>query len=501
MSSPRSCARTAIASVFVASSASSPTTAFKKKLYALDPKRARQEVLTQRTRKRVRVVSAEPRDLERDVRQLLADKVSGNQVGIWLLVPEHLRLGTWDLLCGWSGQPGASVAPRMAMHLVNEAAMCLCSLRNERTLSQKGFELANGLAFVPTDTAIHELLEPHSVAEAQTLQVGLGKLRRQAGHFPGRVLALDPHRMISQSKRQMRRHRFGIDQKPVKMAQGFFLLDCESTQPVCFTLASAAASAVEMTSSTLDLAAEILGPGRPSEPKPLVLADKEHYSLELMVAARQAGNFDLLCAVPAFDRCVRRWQSVPQASFTEQWPGYATATSEFRFEHAPDIPFFEFVQRTGTKPANFHYQGFLCTAPLDELYSLAQGYPQRWTIESFFKSHQALGWKRAGTPNLNIRYAQMSFALLAQAACDGLRKRLGPPFHDWDALHLARNLFHCLDGDIRVHSDTIVVTFYNAPNAPLLRSRFEGLPAKLIASGICPTIPWLYDFKLDFRFR
>jgi hypothetical protein len=38
--------------------------------------------------------------------QLLADKVSGNLVGLWLLIPEHLRLGTWDLLCGWSGQSG-----------------------------------------------------------------------------------------------------------------------------------------------------------------------------------------------------------------------------------------------------------------------------------------------------------------------------------------------------------------------------------------------------------
>ena len=34
---------------------------------------------------------------------LLADKVSGNLLGIFLLVPEHLRLGTWDLLRTWSG--------------------------------------------------------------------------------------------------------------------------------------------------------------------------------------------------------------------------------------------------------------------------------------------------------------------------------------------------------------------------------------------------------------
>jgi hypothetical protein len=43
------------------------------------------------------------------VRQLLADKISGNQVGIWLLAPEHLRLGTWDLLCAWSQCDGQTL--------------------------------------------------------------------------------------------------------------------------------------------------------------------------------------------------------------------------------------------------------------------------------------------------------------------------------------------------------------------------------------------------------
>jgi hypothetical protein len=27
------------------------------------------------------------------------------------------------------------------------------------------------------------------------------------------------------------------------------------------------------------------------------------------------------------------------------------------------------------------------------------------------------------------------------------------------------------------------------------------LPNKLISQGINPKIPWLYDFKLDFRFK
>jgi hypothetical protein len=55
---------------------------------------------TQRTKKGTRGEPCDPASLERGVRQLLADKVSGNLVGLWLLIPEHLRLGTWDLLCG-----------------------------------------------------------------------------------------------------------------------------------------------------------------------------------------------------------------------------------------------------------------------------------------------------------------------------------------------------------------------------------------------------------------
>jgi hypothetical protein len=36
---------------------------------------------------------ADPLSLERGVRQMLADKVSGDMVGLWLLAPKHLRLG------------------------------------------------------------------------------------------------------------------------------------------------------------------------------------------------------------------------------------------------------------------------------------------------------------------------------------------------------------------------------------------------------------------------
>jgi len=56
------------------------------------------------------------------VRQLLADKISGNMVGLWLLIPEHLRLGTWQLVRGWTGQPGERIAPRIARQWIQEAA-------------------------------------------------------------------------------------------------------------------------------------------------------------------------------------------------------------------------------------------------------------------------------------------------------------------------------------------------------------------------------------------
>ncbi len=111
----------------------------------------------------------------------------------------------------------------MALHLVHEAALCVNGLRSERSLTQKGFELSNGLPFVPTDYAIHELLGRHTIAQAQALQVALGKIRRASGHFEGRLLGIDPHRIKSSTKRQMRRHRFSAPAKSAQNGAMFFL--------------------------------------------------------------------------------------------------------------------------------------------------------------------------------------------------------------------------------------------------------------------------------------
>ena len=103
--------------------------------------------------------------------------------------------------------------------------------------------------------------------------------------------------------------------------------------------------------------------------------------------------------------------------------------------------------------------------------------------------------------NLNIRYGQMTMALIAQAVLHRLRCRLGRPYSEWDAAHLAQSLLAGLEGDVRVSGNRIVVTYYNAPNVDQLRTHYEGLPERLSAEGTDSRVPWLYDYELDFRFR
>lgn len=432
------------------------------------------------------------------MRQLLADKISGNQLGLWLLVPEHLRLGTWDLLRGWTGGATPDVEPRLALQLVHEAALCVTGVRQGRSLSQKGFEVAHGLPFVATDQAIHDLLAAHSVEQAQRLQIALGKLRRASGHFPGQLLAIDPHRIHSSSKRQMVRFRDDPRLKAVKVAQTFFCLDAHSHQPLCFTCASSARTVAQATPELLQMAQTILNPvGEP----PLLMADCEHFNRELIEQIRRDTPFDLLVPMPNQKARQKQCAKLSANQFTPHWAGFATTKQPFGWSHGTTRPLYEIIQRSGERPQDFHYKSFLATADRPEVPDLSVHYPQRWHVEEFFNFNQALGWQRAGTLNLNIRYGHMTLALVAQAVVHQFRQRLGAPFATWDATHLAKDVFCGLEGDVRVQDDTIVVTYYNAPNVQLLREHYEHLPAKLNAQKVNPQIPWLYNFKLDFRFK
>jgi hypothetical protein len=497
-SSPKNSANVAFVPASGPSTASSNSSAYKKKLYQFHPQRPPVEVETFRTLRKTRREKVDHLSVERGVRQLLADKISGNMVGLWLLAPEHLRLGTWDLLTHWAGPSPSDLSSRTALQLVHEAALGIVHLRTARTLSQKGFELLNGLPFVASDQSVHDLLSAHTVEHAQELQLTLGCLRRALGHFQGRLLAIDPHRLHSSSKRQMPRHQGKTTDRSHKVSTTFFCLDVDTHQPVCFLLASSSMTVNQMTPPLLRLAALILNPA--AESKPLVLADNEHYTDELFQFVSQS-PFDFMVPMRNTKPLAASLKAIPQQQFQPQWAGWATTHRPFHFKKHPENPYCQLVQRSGEAPTKFHYKAFLATHYRDEVIDLAINYPQRWHVEEFFNAYQSLGWKRAGTMNLNIRFGQMSMALMAQTVCDQLRKRLGNPFASWDAAHFASAIFRGIDGDIRVSDNTIVVTLYNAPQPELLKKHYENLPKILEHDNVDPRIPWLYNFKLDFRFR
>lgn len=442
---------------------------------------------------------ADPTSLERGVRQLLADRVSGNMLGLWLLVPEHLRLGSWDVVCRWAQEPTQCVQPRLALQLVHEAALCISGMRQSRQLSQRGFESLNGLPFIASDQAIHDLLAAHTVADGEALQIHLGMLRRARGHYLAKTLAIDPHRMRSYSKRVMRLYCGDTVSRPVKVSQVFFCLDTDTGQPVCFTIGSAAMSVYHATPGLLRLAADVFS-GSLQE-KPLVLADTEHYVGELLKHVQTCTPFDLLVLMPKGPAQQAQLQAIEENSFTPRWAGFATTKRPYQMTKGLSGPVVQYVQRSGERSEEYHFKAFLSTRDGDEVEDLTRAYPQRWHVEEFFNAHQALGWKRAGTMNLNIRYGHMSMALIAQAVLHQFRQRVGPPWSQWDARHLADAVFRGIDGDLRVSGDTILVTLYNVPSADKLRPHYEGLPEKLGAERINPCIPWLYGYKLDFRFK
>lgn len=96
--------------------------ASKKKLYKFRPKEPVKKIETHYTKELKKTISVYSVSVERDVRQMLADKISGTLVGLWLLLPQHLRLGTWDLLTAWSGCSAANaIEPRLALQMVHES--------------------------------------------------------------------------------------------------------------------------------------------------------------------------------------------------------------------------------------------------------------------------------------------------------------------------------------------------------------------------------------------
>lgn len=376
------------------------------------------------------------------------------------------------------------------MQIVNEAALCSNRVRKSNYITHQGFELLNGLGFLVTDGQVHDLLDKHTVSEAQSLQESLAMIRLNNGHYKGELIAIDPHRIVSTSQRIMQKKKKQPEEPSRKMVQTFFALDTQTGQPIGCGIGSPGANTTQATIDLLNMAQLV-------NKNALILADKEHFTEHLIRNIDQDSDFEFL--VPAIS--TERIREIERSqTYQPKWAGYAIAETMFNFAGHKE-KYRLISQREGETTKDYIYKSFLTLSSIPATELLTEMYQERWSIEDFFNFDGAMGFDRASTFNLNIRYGKMSLALLAQAATYELRKKLPKPYNRWNSTHLADGVFTKMDGDIRVKDDTIIVTCYNAPKELNLQNNYHGLPAKLISEGINPKIPWLYDYKLDFRFK
>ena len=272
-----------------------------------------------------RPVDSDPLSIERGVRQRLADKIGDNLCGLWLLVPEHLRLGTWDLLRAWTGQSAERMEPRLALQLVHEAALCSNGLARGALPDDPRVRDPQRASFPGGGRSRTRRAGCPQRRRSRELQVSLGKLRRASGHYAGQLLLIDPHRAPSFSQRHLRKRSKERGSKPIKMAQTFFCLD-SGGQPLCFTTANSSRTVSQATPELLRMAAAILAP---LPARTLVAADTEHFTAELFDHVKGETPFDLVVPLPHRQRDQRRWREMPAEAFTRHWAGYATAVQPY----------------------------------------------------------------------------------------------------------------------------------------------------------------------------
>jgi hypothetical protein len=464
---------------------------FKKKLHLLNPNKPSIKIEYHKTKREIREKAAKPISIEHEVRKLLSRRISGRYLGLWLLIPEHLRLGSWDIIKSWSKGNDNGIEPRLSMQMVHESALCINGLRHKRSLCHQGFEVLNGLPFIATDKSIHDLLESHTVSESQLLQIALAKLRRVKGHYNSGLFALDPHRIETYSNRVMPAKKSNRRSKSKKVMQIFFSVDAISGQPLGFTIGSSAVTTGKATLELLEMMELALStPG-------FVLADSEHATSKILSAFSINKQFDILMPMPRTGKIKEIIRSI---KYENKWAGYALGETEYTMKGV-NSELTLIVQRSGEVENEYEYKPFITTGKNDSVKILTEDYPERWTIEEFFNFEAAMGWNRASTMNLNIRYGKMSHALISQAVTYELRKKLPKPYRIWTAKHLSDTLFQEIEGDVRVKDDTIIVTYYNFPKEINIQKYYENLPEKLLAEGVDPRVPWLYNFKVDFRFK
>jgi len=466
---------------------------FKKKLYELNPDKQPKAVVIQQSKREIRNTAVTTQSNERHVREILSNKLSGTQLGLWLLVPEYLRLGVWDLLKGcFSKTTDDDLNARIGLQLVNESALCVNRIRQRGSLCNQGFSLVNGLSFLCADESVHELLDINTVQTYEQMQITLMQLRSLENHYSDRqIIALDPHRINSATKRIMPHKKKRPNEAAHKMMQTFFAVDAFTGQPLGFTLGSSGKNCSPATIQLMNMIEQ----GGIKEA--LFVADKEHFSQEITDYFYKHPTFDILMPAPEIQKIK---SSITQLDYTPHWAGYALASTTFKFEGNPN-PLKLIVQRQGEQQNKYTYKSFLTTSNKQPVDLITEIFPERWTIEEFFNFTGDMGWNRASTFNLNIKYGKQTMALIAQAATHQLKNKLPGEYKQWTAAHTAQQVLTNMEGDIRVEGDTIIITYYRDHEKLNLKQHFENLPQILQSEGVNPKIPWLFDFKLDFRFK
>lgn len=246
---------------------------------------------TKRKRKKIKV---NPTDVERQVREHLARKVSGSMAGLWLVGAELHRLQAWDLIKTWTGGYDRSIAPRLGLQLVHEAALCTNRLRRKENIAHQGFELLNGLPWMASDEQMHRLLNNHTVKEACQLQQQLLRLRANAGHFhDDNIWAIDPHRLKSTTQRITPKKKKHSGTPADKTFQTFFALDVNTGQPLIFDVGTAGKTATTATFSMMKALQNAMPRVNKNTPA-LLVADSEHYAAELLDQIADHPCFDII---------------------------------------------------------------------------------------------------------------------------------------------------------------------------------------------------------------
>jgi hypothetical protein len=449
-------------------------------------------VLIQNTKRRKIKAKVTLQSIESDVREQLANKISGTHMGLWLLLPEYQRLGTWDILQHLFANANDTISTKVGMQLINESALGVNRIRAKGSLANQGFAIANGLPFLAADETVHLLLNSHTVEQYSNSQKQIMQMRSLQQHYSEKNLfAIDPHRITTSTKRITPFKKKKPELPGTKVLQTFFCVDAVTGQPLCFINGS---SGRNCSSATLQLMNLLQDAGLQ---KGLFLADKEHFTLEIGEWFAQEDNYDILMPAPYIDKIKTIY---PKLEYKRNWAGYATAESEFQFKGS-DEKLRLLVQRQGEIEEKYSYKGFLTTSKNDIIELLTTDYPTRWTVEEFFNFEQAHGWNNASTHNLNIKYGKQTLALMAQAATHQLKRKLPDDYTSYTAESLAGNILSNMEGDIRVKEDKIIVTYYGNHEKLKLKNNYENIENQLIKEGINPKIPWLFDFKLEYRFK